>query len=151
MCVKLKLSAVDVRCSRDNDPYASMRLNKSGCYGSGLLDDFRNYWDVNMKNIPRVSAHLFHSSGMDGPLGCASQRDCCRRNSYGVEYMTFSSDMNMQSVLLAHEVGHNVGATHLHGDGYIMNYYLGDGHKGWSSKNIYGILSYLNAYGKCLE
>lgn len=85
VCVKLKLSAVDIRCSRDNDPYAGMRLDKSGCYGSGLLDDFRYYWDVNMKDVPRVSAHLFHTSKMDGPLGCASQRDLCRRNSYGVE------------------------------------------------------------------
>jgi len=151
VCVKLKLSAVDVRCSRGNDPYAGMRTHQSGCYGSGLLDDFRNYWDTYMKHIPRVSAHLFTSRKMDGPLGCASQGDLCRRNSYGVEFMASSSDINSQGVLLAHEVGHNVGATHLNGGGYIMNSYLGDGRKGWSSNNVYGISSYLNAYGKCLN
>jgi len=151
ICVKLKLSAVDVRCKSNDDPYSRMRWHKSGCYGSGLLDDFRNYWDSKMKHIPRVSAHLFSGRAMDGPLGCASQADLCRRNSYGVEYMSSSSDINTQGMLLAHEVGHNVGANHLNGGGYIMNSYLGDGRKGWSSNNVYSISSYLNSYGNCLK
>lgn len=151
ICIKLKLSAVDVRCDRYNDPYNGMRMHKSGCYGSGLLDDFRSYWDTYMKHIPRDTAHLFHTRQMDGPLGCASQGDLCRRNSYGVEYMASSNDINMQGVLLTHEVGHNIGATHLNGGGYIMNSYLGDGRKGWASNNVYGVSSYLNAYGNCLK
>jgi len=154
VCLQLRLSAMDVRCQSNNDPYKNMMTWHSGCIGSsstGFIRDFSHFWDSNMKKVPRDTAHLLTATKMDGPLGCSNIGTLCRDGAYGVDYMTEYSSINMQGVLLAHEIGHNAGATHVGGTGYIMNSNLSDGRYGFSPESIWQILQYINKNGKCIK
>jgi len=152
VCLTLQLSGMDMRCNLSQDIYNNMATSKSGCFGSGLLQDFQNYWQKNNRAVPRDTAHLFTAKKFDGPVGCSTQATLCSgAGSYGVNYMTMYPSLNMQGVLLAHEIAHNCGATHLSGDHYIMNTWLTDGSYGFAPQSVQQISNYINNYGNCLR
>jgi len=79
---------------------------------SVLLDQFRNYWNSNMKNVSRNIAHLF--TGKDiGVWGVAWLGQVCNPKvpispSYAYAISWLRLDMYQTT---AHEIGHNLNAT----------------------------------------
>ena len=59
--------------------------------------------------------HLFGGRDFsDGSvIGCAFYSNCNKDWGYGVNHMTFTSDLRLQAVLFAHELGHNLDLPHL--------------------------------------
>jgi hypothetical protein len=115
-CGKIQISHMEGFCDPNTDPYAAgVRLNQSGCGNSGLLQFFSGYWSTNRGSVRRDTAHLFSGTGLecsnDGcVIGCANVANLCSSSSsYGVDYIAFSSDGQMQANLFAHELAHNAG------------------------------------------
>jgi len=145
LCLSLKLKAVDGRCKGNDDPYKKMMYWKSGCLtNKGLYQDFTSYFRSNMKQIPRDAAHLFTARTMDGPIGCSGLGSLCGRFAYGVNQMSFTSDLTLQTSLFAHELAHNCGASHNNKNGYIMSLGVNDGRNGFTAQSIKQMLSYLS-------
>jgi len=119
-CGKVQISYIEGFCDPSTDPYAAgVRLNQSGCGISGLLQFFSNFWSTNRGSVRRDAAHLFAGTSFECDntgscvIGCANVQSLCdTRSSYGVNHITFFTDRQLQSDLLAHELGHNCGATH---------------------------------------
>lgn len=144
-CINLKVATVDGQCDYNKDPYKNMRLLTSGCMGyPGLLNDLRSYWDFTNKHLPGISVHLFTGSPFhDGPIGCSDIGSLCRGKAYGVNSMSYHSDPNYQAVLFAHELGHNLGATHTNAENYVMSARVGRADFGWDATNFNIIRNFL--------
>jgi hypothetical protein len=113
VCAKIVISHLEGFCTDGEDPYrAGVDLNDIGCQNEGLLNVFRDFWNSNRALVRRDAAHLFYARDLAGSsIGCASTRTLCRsRDAYGANQMGFSSDEQRRAILLAHELGHNVGA-----------------------------------------
>lgn len=81
---------------------------------------------------------MFTGNQLDGGsvIGCAWIGQCRSTiNGYGVNHITFTNDLAVQTTLFAHELGHNLGSNHLasRGGDYIMEPYINDG-----SEEFYG-------------
>jgi len=89
----------------DNDPYSTT-------VSDDMLTEFTNYWNANI-NQPRDMAHMWTGRQMEGnTIGIAWLGTLCQYSAtyaYGVS-MRISS--NLKSSLSAHEIGHNLGASH---------------------------------------
>ena len=87
------------------DPYTS---TDSGT----LLGEFRSYWNNNHSGINRDAAHLFTGKELDGStVGIAYVSVVCSTSvAYGLS-QDLQSD-TLMPLLVAHEVGHNLGANH---------------------------------------
>jgi hypothetical protein len=70
---------------------------------------------------------------------------CNLRSAYGVNWITFTTDLSRQANLFAHELGHNAGANHFGSSntGHIMNPQLNSARNGFSSASIASITTYL--------
>ena len=149
-CINLKVSTVEGHCDYYQDPYKNMRITISGCMGGqGLLNDLRSYWGSTNRHLPGVSVHLFTGTAFhDGPIGCSGIGSLCRGVAYGVNSMIYHSDPNYQAVLYAHELGHNLGATHTNADNYVMSARVGRADYGWDSTN-YNIIRNFLYYAFC--
>lgn len=91
-------------------------MNLSGCGNEGLLDFFQAFWNVNRVSVSRDAAQLFSGTGLecdsDGcVIGCAFRGATCYYPawSYGVNFVSYTSNRMEQSNLVAHELGHNIG------------------------------------------
>ncbi len=90
------------------DPYGSVT-------GAALLDVFRNYWNTNYPQFswPRNVAHLFsdnYTSTDAGGIGYLGG-PICKNPSYAYSVTYFYSSTGY-SAIVAHEIGHGLGATH---------------------------------------
>mmetsp|Transcript_1901 Transcript_1901/g.2538 ORF Transcript_1901/g.2538 Transcript_1901/m.2538 type:complete len:557 (-) Transcript_1901:192-1862(-) len=123
VCMKVTISTIDGFCGHTSaDPYKAMVDSNTGigCSGSGLLQDFKDYWTANrpLANYPRDTAHLFYGKDVDGSssntIGCAYTGVMCNFwYGYGVNQMSHqNSATSLQEQLFAHELGHNAGAPH---------------------------------------
>jgi hypothetical protein len=115
-CAKIEISHLEGFCNSGSDPYrAGVLLNNSGCGSTGLLDFFASFWSSNRGSISRDSAHLFSGTGLECSgnscvIGCATRPSLCSSStSYGVNFITFNNDSQMQANLFAHELAHNAG------------------------------------------
>jgi len=159
-CGKIQISHMEGFCDPNTDPYAAgVRLNQSGCGNSGLLQFFSGYWSTNRGSVRRDAAHLFSGTGLecsnDGcVIGCANVANLCSSSdSYGVNYIAFSSDGQMQANLFAHELGHNAGSDHdsdTNGVEWIMEPSINSGTNGFSSQSRSSI-SNLLASSSCIS
>jgi predicted Zn-dependent protease len=87
------------------DPYTS---TSSGT----LLQEFRNHWNANFAGVTRDAAHLFTGKDLDGAtVGIAYVGVVCSTNVAYSLSQDLASDALMP-LLVAHEVGHNLGANH---------------------------------------
>lgn len=117
-CTKIVISHMEGFCTASSDPYREgVMLNNSGCNGGGLLGFFANFWNRNKGAIRRDAAHLFSGTGLECTrgscvIGCATTPSLCSSTrSYGVNFITFNRDRQLQSNLFAHELGHNAGMS----------------------------------------
>lgn len=88
----------------------------SGCSNYGMLDIFQETMNAKRSGAYRDAWHLFTGARMvDGSnVGCAYRDRCQSRYSgYGVNWITFTTNLRLQAVLFAHELGHNLGLRHL--------------------------------------
>ena len=89
----------------------------SGCGSQyGALDLLRYFCYTMKDSYYRDAWHLF--SGIDytdgGTVGCAYTDTCQSKNyGYGVNHMTYTTNLRLRAVLFAHELGHNLGLDHL--------------------------------------
>ena len=126
-CIKVRLSHLEGYCDSNSDPYKKLNSNLSGCSGDGLLDDVGRYWKKNREDIPRDVMHLFTGTGFKDEkyniVGCATTGTICNSGrAFGVNHITYNRSVNLQAVLVAHELGHNLGARHYDDEhGFIMN------------------------------
>ncbi len=83
----------------------------------GLLDQFRNEWQVNQSLIRRDMAHLMTGKEIDGNvIGVAWVSAVCTSYAYGLSQTLFTAELPYRTGLTAHEMGHNWGAGHCDAD-----------------------------------
>eukprot|EP00980_Cylindrotheca_fusiformis_P010714 scaffold2401_cov111-Cylindrotheca_fusiformis.AAC.6 len=152
ICVRVRLSHLEGYCTAALDPYVQVvRYNNIGCgITFGALQAFRNYWNMHRQNIRRDAAHLFFGRNLPGgAIGCASRPALCNSLAYGANEMSFTSDIQLQANLFAHELGHNAGAPHLNDrsnqGNFIMEPSLNSATSGFSSQSKKQIQGYLNS------
>ena len=126
LCVKVVLSHLEGFCDPQIDPYKQyVELNLSGCgCEAGLLDGFEQFWESKRASVKRDVAHLFSGTSLECndacKVGCSWTGGLCSFSTgYGVNNALLSDNANLRAVLIAHELGHNVGASHSQ-EGYIM-------------------------------
>lgn len=127
LCARIKLSHLEGWCDPETDPYETVvETNRSGCGESGgALREFREHWNKHRDHVRRDAAHFFSGTrfeceGGSCVLGCAfSKATCVKARAYGVSFDAFPN-LTTQSLLLAHEIGHNNGAAHDADKGSIM-------------------------------
>ena len=86
------------------DPYTSISA-------SGTLTEFTNYWNANMGSVARDLAHMFTFRDTNDFIGFAWIGVVC--NSPSSSYALSRLRMHRMATLVAHEFGHNFGATHI--------------------------------------
>ena len=142
LCTNIRIAKIEGYCDRSSDPWRNVVSNNN------LLDIFQSDWNQNRQSTSRDVAHFFsgtkYSQGSD--VGLAYDGTVCNLGSaYGINWMTHTSDLLLQSNLFAHELGHNAGAPHFgtRNTGHIMNPFLNSGQNGFSSTSINALNSYL--------
>jgi hypothetical protein len=117
-CLTVTLGHTEGWCDPALDPYKpGVDTNKSGCGDEGLLDFFQDYWNANRLGVDRDLAHFASGTGLECfdngscVIGCAYVNVMCSSPSYsyGVNYLTFTTNQALVNSLLAHEMGHNAG------------------------------------------
>ncbi len=101
-----------------SDPYTD---SPSG--SSVLLNEFRNYWNINMRHVPRTIAH-YASPRNQGLGGIAYVGVLCASITSGSGYgfsdyqggnsVTPLPTYTWQTMVVTHEIGHNFGSPHTH-------------------------------------
>jgi hypothetical protein len=147
-CLTVTLGYIEGWCNPDLDPYKDgVDTNKSGCGDEGLLDFFEDYWNANRQNVDRDLAHFASGTGLECfsngscVIGCAYTNVMCSvpTRSYGVNFLTFTSNQALVNSLLAHEIGHNAGSPHDNDPNnefkYIMEPSVNDGSSGFSAQS----------------
>ena len=159
MCVKLQITDIysPDECSVLPSPTFGTFPRDEAC-GNGNSETFIRYFKDWMNDIRQslefdedAAFHAFTGIRHRGTLGCGFVGTACRhpRFAYGVEYMGTSSLMT-QSIILAHEVGHNLSARHLSSEQagrfrYVMNPTNRGAYHGFSQITIDKILDYLHS------
>jgi hypothetical protein len=98
-----------------DDPYQSTSP-------SPALAEFKNYWNTNFTHISRDVAHRWTGKDLDGDvIGSAEIASVCLSPSkaYGMSQLLFEIDIEI--AITAHELGHNLGATHPDQDPAAIN------------------------------
>ena len=102
----LRLEIVMVRIwDVEPDPYESTSSNT-------MLQELRNYWNANETAVSRDLTHLFTGKNLDGStVGIAYVGVACS-TSVGYALSQDLSSQVLMPILVAHELGHNLGAGH---------------------------------------
>jgi hypothetical protein len=86
-----------------------------------LLGEFQGYWSLNHANVARDVAHLFTGKGsFSGTIGIAYLGAVCDRAMGFAVSRAYSSSNASNIELVAHELGHNWGASHCSGSGCLI-------------------------------
>lgn len=100
--LSIELSYQSVWAS-SSDPYTSSTT-------SGVLDQFRSYWNANQGSVPRDVAHLFSGRTYSDAAGRAWLDVVC--NNPGYSYGLTANYPAWATKIVAHELGHNFDASH---------------------------------------
>lgn len=90
-------------------------LTGSGCGEFGALQIMSETVQARQNSAYRDAWHMFSGVNFDGnTIGCAWTNVCqSKTHGFGVNQITFTSNLRLQGVLFAHELGHNLGLNHL--------------------------------------
>lgn len=125
---------------------------------ASLLTEFQTYWNNNLTSVNRDVAHLWTGKILDGNIiGTAFLNSICRTpaRAYGLSVRAYDVDTKL---VAAHELGHNLGATHPDEEtppvNECANSIMGS-HLGYSRSfcqfSLNQITSYVNSNASCLE
>ena len=140
LCLKVEISYLEGYCDVALDPYRTMV--RDGVDSNNLLNDFRLYWMNNRKDVNRTVTHLFTATTMaDSTLGRGYTGVLCSESTaYAVEEVSWSPELLMKVAVVAHELGHNVGASHLDdcdiSSDFLMQPSISEGISGFSEESI---------------
>jgi hypothetical protein len=147
LCFRVEVCNIQGFCSSGGDRHLALVENSNTvCDGNtNLLDDFRNMYQ------PRPpqgcdSTHLFYGGdGFSDTIGCANLGSLCDEFSYGVNQISFSDLLFMQAILVAHELGLNLNADHVSGNGqYVMEPSMDDA-GGFKAQSISVMTTFVDA------
>ncbi|MEJ7700708.1 MAG: M12 family metallo-peptidase [Pyrinomonadaceae bacterium] len=95
-----------------SDPYSTASL-------ADLLSSFLNYWNANYPHTqyPRDTAHLFTGKTSSG--GISNGDFVCRYTPYA--YSLTGRSGSITHIITAHEIGHDLGASHVSNSGTCTN------------------------------
>lgn len=128
LCIVIKIVHLEGYCNPNSDPYVDIvNLNQSGCSNEGILDGFQDLWIATRRGIARDVAHLFSGTPLECSngnckIGCAYEGGICTTDlgefdiGFAAHYLTFTQSANLRATAVAHELGHNCGATHISGN-----------------------------------
>jgi hypothetical protein len=119
LCKKLEISSMEIHCNPDTDPIRPLLIQagtSSVCAESnGLLRTFAGY--IGSTGINADVVHLFHGKDFTGTntVGCAYIGTLCDTYGFnaGVNEISYSGSLSLQSKLVAHENGHICSANHV--------------------------------------
>jgi hypothetical protein len=125
LCKRVELCVLHGYCNESNggDTFFRDMVTSSSLVcndSSSLLDNFRQHLNDGNRLSGQCDAyHLLFGSNPDGThpfaggvIGCAYTNSICNNYSSGANYFGYTTNMELQATLLAHELGHNVGAGH---------------------------------------
>ena len=148
--LNLSISVVFQHTWSTGDPF-------TGANPEALVRSFQGYWNTNfpLAQTPRDTAHLFTGKSQAVSQGWAFIGVVCRdtASAYGLSgYVSFSSG---EYLIAAHEIGHNLGATHVDAAqncaNTLMNAALsGDTPLSFCSYSQNEIGTYLGSNGSCI-
>lgn len=132
----------------------------SGKYSSSdpntKLTQFQSWWNSNQGSVTRDLAHLMTGTLNGGQLGVAFYSVVCTSSqAYGVSNSIWTTNWANRVAVVAHELGHNWGATHCNGlaDCWLMCANIGlcggDATR-FSPSSIREIETYRTQSGACL-
>ncbi len=120
------------------------------------MNQFQAWWNANQGSVVRDLAHLMTGPLNNGQLGVAYYSVICTTSqAYGISNSTWSNTWANRVGVVAHELGHNWGATHCNGlaDCWLMCANIGscgnDATK-FSPSSIREIETYRTQNGACL-
>ncbi|HKZ02443.1 MAG TPA: Calx-beta domain-containing protein [Pyrinomonadaceae bacterium] len=121
---------------------------------SGMLQEFRNYWNANFASTPRDTAYLWTGRTMSG-AGIAYLEVICSAPSFSYGLSVRTSNGIFKVTIPAHEIGHNLSAEHSDGTAGCENTIMQGVSTSSTTFNfcqlsIDQITSYVNANSSCL-
>jgi hypothetical protein len=154
MCVKLRLTDIytpDQNCLASTSVFSSFpRGTACGNSPTTFIKSFRSWMNRNRDSLglnPNAIFHVFTGYQPQGTLGCGFVGVYCRfpEHSYGVDYM-ISDNLQTQSTIFAHEIGHNLNAPHIPATNlrYMMEPALNVPNDGFDQSSIDTILTFLD-------
>ncbi len=119
---------------------------------NNVLEAFRYYTSKSKLAVRSDIYHLFTNNSLSGSVvGLAYVGSTCRTSlgnyAFGLSKLTNPA---VQSLVTAHELAHNLGATHIDGTSSIMSPYLTPGKNQFISASISQIFGFIQQYGACL-
>jgi hypothetical protein len=154
MCVKLRLTNIaspDKSCGGLSTTFRNFPRQKTCGSGENFLSSFSTWMATNRDTMsidPNAAVHLFSGYPTSGIIGCAWIGTLCwNKYDYGIEHMTFNSNIAIQGIVLAHELGHNLNAVHFNAPTlkHIMEAKLSSGADGFSQASADAIISFLDS------
>jgi hypothetical protein len=132
------------------DPYTAILADP-------LLNQFRVHWngDPKLSNIHRDAAHLFTGNVVEDAGGAAFTGVICRFLEDSYAFTVRQQFEFPHWLIFAHELGHNLGATHVDDSGdcadSIMNASVYPTAHSFCQISINQITNYVNYNGSCLQ
>lgn len=135
VCLKVEISHLEGYCDSSVDPYKEILEKNEGVMA--VLHDFQDYWNTHREDVNRTVAHLFTAYRMESHvIGNAYLEVACKRKyAYGVNEVAWSDSLSLRAGLVAHELGHNLGAHHDESsecERFVMAEKVSDGSSGFS-------------------
>lgn len=124
-----------------------------------VLGAFREYWSLQPDPLPD-NAHLMCGRDFGGIAGLAYLPATCNTDGYNTGLTRrYTGDFNSIVVVLAHELGHNMGSPHDNQGGtcqnspggFVMNPSVNTTQMAFSPCSVAAMNSYLWPWGGCLE
>jgi len=114
--------------------------------------DFRKFWEDNFKDIHKDITHLFSGKPIvNGVAGSADSGGVCRNPLYSYA-ATKRKVFSFMWRIFAHEIGHNLNATHVEGAGdcrlSIMYGSMTSIAERFCQTSINQITNFVNSYGR---
>lgn len=119
---------------------------------SNVLNNFRDYTVLNDHLKKSDIYHLFTANNLSGSVvGLAYVGSTCRSSLGNYAFgMTRQTNPSVQALVTAHEIAHNLGATHIDGANSIMSPVLSSANNTFISPSLQQIVGFVLEYGICL-